>query len=168
MILYEPLCNYSATITKCPQSSEGVVQELFANLWHKRSAINEDVEIRSYLFKAARNRSIDQRKRKQTRRLMEEKVAGQAPTFWTPEEKEWEVDELIRFVNIEVQKLPKKIREVYELHRRDGLTYNEIAQVLGITTKAVEARMSKALKMLRSRLEKDLDPVYLPLLTLLI
>ena len=44
------------------------------------------------------------------------------------------------------------MRETFELSRKSGLKYNEIASVLGISVKTVEARMGRALKELRERL----------------
>jgi RNA polymerase sigma-70 factor (ECF subfamily) len=41
---------------------------------------------------------------------------------------------------------------VFELSRRDGLRYSEIAVVLGISVKTVEAQMGKALRVLRTEL----------------
>jgi RNA polymerase sigma-70 factor, ECF subfamily len=48
--------------------------------------------------------------------------------------------------------LPERCREVFELSRRDGLRYSEIAVVLGISVKTVEAQMGKALRVLRAEL----------------
>ena len=48
--------------------------------------------------------------------------------------------------------LPDRCREVFELSRVHGLKYAEIAQVLGVSVKAVEAQMGKALQRLREQL----------------
>ena len=48
--------------------------------------------------------------------------------------------------------LPPRCREVFELSRLHGLKYAEIAQVLGVTVKAVEAQMARALRTMREEL----------------
>ena len=48
--------------------------------------------------------------------------------------------------------LPPRTREVFVLSRERGLRYGEIAGMLGVSVKAVEANMSRALRLLRARL----------------
>ena len=48
---------------------------------------------------------------------------------------------------------PVEGKEIYSLSRQYGLTYKEIAAMLGISTKTVEAQMGSALKFLRERLK---------------
>jgi RNA polymerase sigma factor (sigma-70 family) len=50
-----------------------------------------------------------------------------------------------------VSQLPRNLRDVYCLNRFDGLTYEEIAAHTGISVKAVEKRMSKALRFCVAR-----------------
>jgi RNA polymerase sigma factor (sigma-70 family) len=48
--------------------------------------------------------------------------------------------------------LPPRTREVFLMSRERNLRYNEIAEQLGVTVKAVEANMSRALRQLREKL----------------
>ena len=50
-----------------------------------------------------------------------------------------------------ILRLPSRCRAVYLMHRFDGLSYPEIARRCGISTKAVEKHMSRALRELRER-----------------
>lgn len=52
-----------------------------------------------------------------------------------------------------IEQLPVRCREVYLLHRIEGMTYPEIARRSGISAKAVEKHISRALRLLRVRTE---------------
>ncbi len=51
-----------------------------------------------------------------------------------------------------IEELPERSKMTYKLHRYDGLTYPEIADVMGVSVKTVESQMTRTLKMLRERL----------------
>jgi len=54
-----------------------------------------------------------------------------------------------------IENLPPRAKHIYLLSRQDGLTYNEIAEVMEISTKTVESQMSRALSILHSQLRDD-------------
>jgi RNA polymerase sigma-70 factor (ECF subfamily) len=56
-----------------------------------------------------------------------------------------------------ISALPDRCREIFELSRTHGLKYNEIAEVLGISVKTVEAQMGKGLRILREALAPWID-----------
>ena len=49
-----------------------------------------------------------------------------------------------------IDALPDRCREVFLMAKRDGMTYREIAEELGISERTVEHQVSKALRLLRS------------------
>ena len=55
-------------------------------------------------------------------------------------------------VRAAIAKLPERCRLVYTLHREQGLSYAEVAAVMGISVKTVDAQMGRALKSLRKLL----------------
>jgi RNA polymerase sigma-70 factor (family 1) len=162
---YESLCEYSASITQSTEDAEGAVQDVFATLWQNRSTLDKDVNIRAFLFKSVKNRSLDIVQHKGIRQKYQDTVSSLYETV--SKSPDVSTSYLIKRVKEEVENLPEKCREVYLLHRRDGLTYSEISEVLGIPKKTVESRMTKALKTLRERLEKERDLNLLPLLAIL-
>jgi RNA polymerase sigma-70 factor (ECF subfamily) len=70
-----------------------------------------------------------------------------------------EKDELEIQVNVAVSELPERCSEVFLMSRMEGMKYREIADKLGISVKAVEAQMTKALRILRERLSGYLEVV---------
>jgi len=163
---YQPLCDYALSITQCIEDAEGAVQDVFAALWTCRTTLDQGVNIKAYLFKSVKNRSLDVVQHKDIRRKYEDQMAAifhDTPKSGSDES----TSRLIKRVREEVENLPERCKIVYLLHRRDGLTYAEIAHVLEISVKAVEARMSKALKILRKNLENETKLSMLPLLAVL-
>ena len=68
--------------------------------------------------------------------------------------------ELEREIEFAIQSLPEKCRRVFEMNRKEGLRYAQIAEKFGISVKTVEAQMSKALSVLRERLSEFLSLMF--------
>ncbi|MCH8485355.1 MAG: RNA polymerase sigma-70 factor [Candidatus Cyclonatronum sp.] len=155
LLMFEPLCGFAFSITGARQVSECVVQDVFLSLWEGCGSINEETNLRAWLYRAVRNRCIDRLRAVEIRdRYVAElglQMQEELMQAFTDSEEANEKEALIEKVNREIMRLPETIRETYLLHRRDGLTYAEIAEVLGLPQKTVESRMSKALKLLRER-----------------
>jgi RNA polymerase sigma-70 factor, ECF subfamily len=66
-----------------------------------------------------------------------------------------EYNELTIKVDEIINTLPQRQKEVYLLHRVEGLKYNEIAERLNISVKTIETHMSRALKTIREKLGND-------------
>jgi RNA polymerase sigma-70 factor (ECF subfamily) len=59
-----------------------------------------------------------------------------------------------------IEQLPEKRKEIFRLRRQEGLSYNEIAEKLGISVKTVEDHMMKANRFLRKHL-REMDLLFL-------
>lgn len=164
---YESLCEYSASILTSKELAEHAVQDVFESLWQLRKNLDPDMKVKPYLFQSVRNRSLDIVMKEGLKQKYQKEVLAMYNENLNSSINDETNSTLIRRVHEEIQNLPEKNREVYLLHRRDGLTYVEIAEVLGLSVKAVEARMSKALKILRMRLDKEKNNHHLlPLLAI--
>jgi RNA polymerase sigma-70 factor (family 1) len=131
---------------------EDILQELFIDLWDKRSAIHLTTGLVNYLYTAMRNRIFNhfykkQREGKYLDSLAELIDKGVYATDLAIREKEFA--EIIR---AEIDALPPRMREVFLLHRNEGLTYKEIAEQLGTSDLTVATQVKKSLKTLRLRL----------------
>ena len=60
--------------------------------------------------------------------------------------------EISNKINIAIEELPEKFREIFKLSRFENLKYQEIADKLQISVKTVEAQKSKALQHMRTKL----------------
>lgn len=131
---------------------EDILQELFVDLWDKRAVIHLTTGLVNYLYTAVRNRIFNHcyKKKRETAYLnslgdMIDK--GEYVTDLALREKEY-----AEIIKSEIDALPRRMREVFLLHRNEGLTYKEIAEQLGTSELTVATQVKKSLKTLRLRL----------------
>jgi RNA polymerase sigma-70 factor (family 1) len=152
---YAPLCRFAASYVGDAAAAEEIVQEIFLNLWERRTTADLCGGVRPYLFVAVRNRALNAIRSKRYRHSLTLRVSAEDPPgMGRPEE----TDRAARRAAIDavvtaaMARLPRRMREVITLSWREGLTYQEIATILGVATKTVENHMGRALKLLRKRL----------------
>ena len=69
--------------------------------------------------------------------------------------------ELIEAVNSAINELPERCKLIFSMNRFEKLRYKEIAEVLEISVKTVEAQMGKALRLLRKSLQNYIHTFFL-------
>ena len=133
---------------KCGDESlaEDISQEAFLRLWKDCKKIPVE-KAKSFLYTVANNLFLDHIKHQKVVAKFQlqkfEITSPETPQFLL-ESKEFRI-QLERAINA----LSEKQRTVFLLNRIEKMTYNEIASLLGISVKAVEKRMHKALIELR-------------------
>lgn len=127
-------------------------QETFLRLWRARESWRSDGSVPGFLIRAARNLALDSRRRDQVRDgLRADMVVDVHGTVLSPEAELARKEQGAR-IHAAIAALPNRPREVFTLSRDAGLTYREIAEVLGISPKTVEVHMGRALRRLREAL----------------
>ncbi len=127
-----------------------IAQEAFLKLWEKQPLKNNG-NLKGLLFKMAGDLFVSSYRRKNVELnfVMNKTLKYQQET---PED-ELQYNELKIEYEKALSALPEKQRTVYLMHRMDKMKYGEIAGNLGLSVKAVEKRMSKALAFLKQKLE---------------
>lgn len=138
--------------TRDLQEAEDLTHDVFFRFWKYRESFASDIPPEAQLLVIARRTVINNYKKGLLRKLtsleqMEVELQGAD-----------DADYVIRDVQVKEQLqgalnlLPPKRREIFEKSRFQVMTYEEIAQDMGISSNTVESQMVKALKFLRERL----------------
>jgi RNA polymerase sigma-70 factor (ECF subfamily) len=139
--------------------AEELVQELFFDLWMTRTTWEVRGSVRAYLFTAARHRGLNIRRRDAVERdwVDDEAADGVRALHPRPASPDFLFDqgEQEAAVAAAFDRLPERCRLAMQLRWRDGLSYAEIAEVLGITAKGVENQLGRGLKALRLHFVTD-------------
>ncbi len=151
---YPGLCSYAGSLVRQEEIAEEVVQDVFYNIWKNRGSLKITRSWQSYLYRSVYNNSMMHRRKTRRESYMDERAslehAGDSPD---PADL-MQYHEVSELVSKTIENLPERTKEIFRLNRQEGLKYKEIADRLSISVKTVEANMGKALKALRTNLEK--------------
>jgi len=131
------------------QQAEDIAQEAFIKLWDNCSKVVFE-KARSFLYTVARNSFLNEVAHKKI--VLQHQV--HLPSDRTNESPEFLLEEKEFMVKLKkvIADLPEKQREVFLLSRIDKKKYSEISEMLDISVKAVEKRMSQALIRMREQI----------------
>lgn len=135
------------------EHAQDIAQDVFVNLWVRRSGLPPIGNLAGYLVSCAKNavfnyfehRDVEAKYVSSLRDYVN--TGNIAHTDYLVREKEW-----ISYINDAVESLPEKMKEVYKLRVDSGLSHKQVARTLGLSERTVNAQMINAIKRLKSRL----------------
>ncbi len=155
--LHAPLLvGYASRILRSRDVAEEVVQEVLCRIWDQRETLIGCDSIRAYLLGAVRNTALNTLRRLQAeeRWALAYGLEDRPPGMGLPSP---DLDdtliraELARALQDAIDQLPERRRQILVL-RLQQLSYGEIAKILGISPKTVEAQITQAFATLRTAL----------------
>ncbi|SEK18025.1 sigma-70 family RNA polymerase sigma factor [Parapedobacter koreensis] len=138
--------------TEDAELAKELVQELFRDLWERREALTIRTTLKDYLHGGLRLKIFEYYRKQAVRiKYLEQHLLADLPHERSAEHYV-EGKELVHHIQQSIGDLTPRCREVYRLSREDGLSNKAIAGMLGISEKAVESNITRALAFLRARL----------------
>ena len=126
------------------------VQEAFIKLWQNCKNVSPD-KAKSYLYTVANNLMLNEAAHQKVvlkyQKLKPKEHTNESPEFIMQE------NEYMEKLQFAISKLTEAERVAFLLNRTEGKKHKEIAEMLGIGTKAVEKRIYSALKKLRKEID---------------
>src|ERR687886_66160 len=130
---------------------EDLVQETFLRAYDRLSTFNPEYRFKTWLLAIANNLGIDTLRRR--REVVEFNPEVHATSTRGPEALAVEADRA-RSIQDSVLALPETYSVPLVLRYAEGLTYAEIAEIIGISIPALKSRLFRARNMLAQRLEE--------------
>ena len=132
--------------------SKDVVHDIFAHLLRNSQDLREDTA-ESYLLTSVRNRCLNVIRDRQIQERVEHLYLLDLDTTITPTQRlEEELEALYKGID---QLEPPVCRDIIMQHFRDGITFKEIANRLGVSETTVYKHLRRALNQLRTQLKKQ-------------
>ena len=141
------LFRFSYKILKSRSEAEEIVQLVFLKVWENRKRIDPQQKFSAYLFTIALN---DIRKSFLTKAKENQfKVEFYDMLSEQSEEDQKDFSRYLQILDQQIEMLPEKRKEIFLLHKKEGLTVNEVADYLNLSPKTVENQITAAIKSLR-------------------
>jgi RNA polymerase sigma-70 factor (ECF subfamily) len=151
----ESLTRYAYSYTR-DESAHDVVQEVFTRIWSLGPHWTPKGSVVGYLFTAVRNRAVDLARSEQVNQRVRDSI--QLDSYEDRVEPAFPTDAMLaEQVQQEIAALTERQRDALRLRYNYGHTAPQIAEILGINTKAAEKLLSRAMGTLRERLSRFKD-----------
>jgi RNA polymerase sigma-70 factor (ECF subfamily) len=154
-VAFTPLWAFAVGFTQCGEEADDIVQDVLCRVWRMGADWNPRGSARSYLYASVRNAAITARNRRALEARAHERTMedeGSERTMAPPPDAPFDGDERTTAVRREVAALSERQRSALRLRYEQQMTVPEVAQVLGVTVKAAENVLSRAIQALRRRL----------------
>ena len=145
---------YAISLSSDHDIASEIVQQVFVNAFEARNKINPDYSLKSYLYKSTYNKFIDLYRKKKSMSVLHEQYYFMLNQFIT-NEKDKDLTDKLKLMNLMIDSLPVKTKEVFTLSKKRGLSNIEISELLNISIKTVEGHITKAFKLLRKELKSS-------------
>ena len=162
-----PLTNYLFRMLSDYEEAVDLAQETFVRVYFAIERYHTDYAFSTYIYRIATNLAISELRKKKRRRLLSltsffQTDEGDAQEFHIPDEKSLPDEDLIeaersRTIEKAIATLPDKYRAPIILREIQELSYEEIAQILGLGLGTTKSRISRARALLREKLKQYFD-----------
>ncbi len=145
---------FSYRFLKEKEPCQEVVQEVFLNLWINRAKLDTQYPIAPYLYTITRRLTLNVLRHVATSQSAMNKMWLNVKKVSNETEQEVFLDDLSRFTEQVLSKMPKQQQLIFRMSRHQELSYDEIAEELNISRNTVKNHLVAALKTLRTQLNK--------------
>lgn len=154
---FQKLIRFVSLYISCEVETEEIVSDTLLAVWNNRRTLPDIANFDSYIYTIARNKIINYYRIKRVEKveLEENTIDLFIHTNTTPEEELISKEDIER-LNAAINSLPNKCKMAFKLVREDKLKYKEVAIILDISVKTLEAHLATAVRKLRETLSKEM------------
>lgn len=151
------LLRHAFRLLNSKSEAEDVVQEVFVLLWEKRENLHLNGALSSYLYSSVRNRIFNLLSHQKVVLKYAESFNQFTVSGYNVTEDAIRERELATLIEQEIDLLPQRMREVFLLNKKQGLSYAQIGEQLDISPETAKQQVYKATKILKPKIDKFLS-----------
>lgn len=166
LVYFDRLYKFAFSILHSSEFAEEAVNDVFLNIWQKRSSLKNIESLKNYLFISTKNTSFNylSKFRKERNTTLDDVLVRFEIDELTPETAFFTA-EIRKEIEQAINQLPPKTKLVFQMAKVEGLKYKEIAQILDISVNTIDNHIATAIKKLCVTL-KNISPEEINLILL--
>ena len=151
--------NFARLLTKSEEDAEEIAQNIFLKLWTRPDLWQGQESMTGYLYTVTRNEIFNLFKHQKVEQeyeshIIRSQLIGELCDEDTSLLENLYYKEIVLLVELALNQLPPRRKQVFEMSRIEGLSHKEIAEALGVSVHTVQEHISLSLKVIRSYLTK--------------
>ncbi|MBL1408354.1 RNA polymerase sigma factor [Sphingobacterium faecale] len=147
-----PLYGNILKMVRDQEVANDIHQDLFAKIWQKRANIDLEKSFRSFLFTCAKYQIYDYLKRVDISQQVNNYISFRNTELYSHVEEDLALKETESLYQTIIDQLPSQCQKVYKLVKHDGLSYEQAATELGISSLTVRNHLAKATRTLKEQM----------------
>lgn len=149
---YESLAVYAVRMTANSEAAEDIVQSVFVDLWERSDEIDDDIDIRAFLYMSVRNRALDFIRHQKVKWRYAGMLSGiPEGTDNSDDDDEFFTAEVYQRLFNAIDELSPRQRDIFSMYM-SGKKNHDIADAMGIAEETVRVHKLRAIQSLRKRL----------------
>ncbi|NGF57366.1 RNA polymerase sigma-70 factor [Parapedobacter sp. SGR-10] len=132
--------------------AEDLTQDVFVKLWEKREFLDKVTNFNSYLYRIAKNHTLDYLKKISRLEIMPDDLLKEFKFSSNEVELFVTEQEYFRFLDNYMKSLPEKSQVIFDLCREQEKSYDEVAKELNISKSTVKHHMVNTMKRLKDEI----------------
>lgn len=153
----EPLIAFLRKSSATHEDAQDIAQETMMRMLRYRDQPADALKI--LMYRIAINALNDRGRRQKTRHAPEHVSLDEdyhaLPSLEPSHDQRVATEQELALVRAAIMQLPTRSRQIYLLNRINGMSYTQIAKHCGISVKAVEKNIGRALALLRARMKES-------------
>jgi RNA polymerase sigma-70 factor (family 1) len=141
-------------LVKSTDIAADILQDVFIKVWNHAAGLDVERSFEGYVVRIAQNSVYDFFRKASRQKKLEEKLIASSSVEDHDIDAGTELEESIKLLDREINLLPPKCREVFQLCKIEGKSYDEVALLLNISTATVNNHIVRATRILKGRLSQ--------------
>ncbi|MEX2573614.1 MAG: RNA polymerase sigma-70 factor [Balneolaceae bacterium] len=152
---YYRLCDFVFQFVRSFDLTEEVVSDVFFKIWKSRHKLDIADNFKSYIYTSTRNQALNYLQKEQRDQVSLDESIVENSFYKSHQDEELIYQELENRIEILINTLPPRRKQIFKLSRLEGFTYKEIAEILSISVYTVQNQMTLGIKQLAAYSIKD-------------